>query len=299
MTGEALLERKLEEVAASTYLRRLAIAVTTVGEGAAEVSLPYADQVSNRGGNVHGGAISSALIVAGSLAAASSHADNHEAVDGRPLASSISFLSAASGEDLVARGRTLRRGRDTVHVACDVHAAGAGRVATGSMTYRIAAEGDGAASSSVASTSLGEQERAELATATARRMSGSPYGQAAGIEVLVERPYFASARLPLAPNEGVDGRVHEGAVAGLVDNCGAFSSYAHPDAPTPGRGATVAMHLDHLGHVPGDVYAVSRVMARDGSAFTSQVEVASPIDGRISTLATVTYRIVAAAGAGS
>ena len=122
MSEGSLLERKLAEIGTSPYLNRLGIRVELAEDGAAQIVLPYRDANTNRGGSIHGGTIASALVVAGSLAAASSQSPetSTQACDGRPLNAAISFLRPAQAEDITARANVLRRGRDTVHVASTV-----------------------------------------------------------------------------------------------------------------------------------------------------------------------------------
>ena len=191
---------------------------------------------------------------------------------------------------MTARATLLRRGRDTAHVASDVYA-GAGRlVATGFLTYWIGPHGE-TVHNDVGCVPLVDDGQSW--SSPPKRMSGSPYGRAAGIEVLEERDYQAALRIPLAENEGAGGCVHEGAIAGLIDNCGAFSSYTHPQVPFNNRGSTVAMYVSYVDSVAGDLRAFARLVARSGHAFTSQVEVRGASSKRLAALASVSYRIPA------
>jgi acyl-coenzyme A thioesterase PaaI-like protein len=122
-------------------------------------------------------------------------------------------------------------------------------------------------------------------------MSRSPYGQGAAIEILHEAPRAAAARMPLAPNAGAQESVHPGAVAGLIDTCGAFSSYMDPGVGFDRSGATVAMSVSYLATVAGDLDGYSRLIARTGSVFANHVQAWGRESGVLAATGMVSYRI--------
>lgn len=130
-------------------------------------------------------------------------------------------------------------------------------------------------------------------------MSGSPYGAAAGIEVLSEIGSEAWLRMPSEPNAGPDGCADPGAVVGLIDNCGAFATYSHPGVSIEQSGATVSMNVSFCPPVAGPLRAVGRVVGRSGDAFSSEVEVAGVENGLLAATASLLYRMRSSASAGA
>ncbi len=288
MSAPSALERELAEIGASPYLARLGVRTLEATQGKAQIELPSGLAIANRGGTVHGGAIATAVVVAGSLAAASTEQGSGV---GRPLNLAVCYLKPVRGVGLMARAKVLDRGRDTIHVAADVYGEDEQHAAAGLLTYRMVADGQVPERGFARAWLTAEEERG-LATAVPRRMSGSPYGQGSAVEILYEAPRAAAVRMPFGPNEGAGGVVHAGAVAGLIDNCGAFSSYVHPEVGFDRTGATVAMSIGYLAAVAGDLLGYSRLIARAGTAFTNQVQVWGTESGELTAVGTVSYRIV-------
>lgn len=285
MRGSRLQERELERLERNRYARRLGVVVEQCGAGSAVLLLPIRPQILNRGDMVHGGAIASALLSAAMLAAASSEQDP-DAHRTRPLSVTVSFLEAVRDRDISVVGRVVRRGRSIVHATLQA-TAGASVVATGLSVYGIESGGgdpiDGYRAADARASASGN--------APAIRMSGSPYGSAAGIEVVSEIAAQACLRMPAEPNAGQDGCVDAGAITGLIDNCGAFATYSHPGVSMEDRGATVAMSVAFCPPVVGPLRAVGRVVGRTASAFCSEVEVAGEGYGPVAATASVVYRI--------
>jgi uncharacterized protein (TIGR00369 family) len=281
------LARALEATSSSLYLLRLGTVVRSAGGGEAEVGLSHDDAIFNRAGSAHGGAIATCAIAAASIAAASTESD---ATPPRLLTLNLSYLRAVRGVGPTARARVLDRGRNVLHVAADVYGSDARSAATALLTFGADAPG---------SSQKGETPRPWLdptlartiAAATPRRMSRSPYGRGAAIEILHEAPRAVAVRMPLAPNQGAQGVVHAGAVAGLIDTCGAFSSYLEPGVGFDRSGATIAMSVAYLATVAGDLDGYSRLIARAGTMFANHVQVWGRTSGVLAATGTVSYRI--------
>jgi uncharacterized protein (TIGR00369 family) len=124
----------------SPFASNLGIRVEELGEGQAELTLPYDEKLTTVGDIVHGGAISS-LIDAAAAAAAVSAATGDTFTGGATIDLSVSLLTAARGSDLRARARVIRGGRAITFVEVDVEDGDGTPVAKGLVTYRVFSNG--------------------------------------------------------------------------------------------------------------------------------------------------------------
>jgi uncharacterized protein (TIGR00369 family) len=132
-TNQAIIE---EIIAASPFARLLGIRLGGFAPDQAKIELPFRTEMATVGQVIHGGAIASLVDIA-AAAAAWSNADPEAKRRGVTIGFSINYLAAASGTDLVATARVIRRGRQIV--VCDVTASDpAGEpVAKALVTYKI------------------------------------------------------------------------------------------------------------------------------------------------------------------
>jgi uncharacterized protein (TIGR00369 family) len=119
----------------SPFAGHLGIELASLGEGEAELRLPYRSELATMGDVVHGGAISS-IVDTAAAAAAVSAADGGELAGGTTVALSVSLVGAARGSDLVARARVIRSGRAISFCEVDVVDGEGKPVAKGLVTYR-------------------------------------------------------------------------------------------------------------------------------------------------------------------
>ena len=101
-----------------------------------QVLLPFRREVTTIGDVVHGGAISG-LVDTAATAAAWSGADLAQEGRGTTIGFTVSFLAAARGQDLVATGRVIQRGRTICVCEVDVDGADGTRVARALVTYKL------------------------------------------------------------------------------------------------------------------------------------------------------------------
>jgi uncharacterized protein (TIGR00369 family) len=139
MTTAELVRGWLEH---SPYAGHLGMELVELGDGAAEVRLPFRPELATMGDVVHGGAISS-LVDTSAAAAAVSAADGPELAGGTTVDLSVSLVGAARGTDILARARVIRSGRAISFCEVDVTDADGGTVAKGLVTYRTFTGGDG------------------------------------------------------------------------------------------------------------------------------------------------------------
>ena len=295
MGNSNLLERELRAASNSAFLRRLGCRVASVEAGIAEVRLPFEPNNCNRAGRLHGGVTATVALLASNVAGADSQ-EGDTPVSIRPSHLSISYLAAPEDTELVGRARVVHRGRDVAHVAAEIETEDGNPVASAWVAERLFEPDDEAAAGFEQSESAAPVAEAfsALGENAATRVGGSAFLRASEIVIYPEFGDWTSACLPVGPNEGLPGALHEGAVAALADSCGAYSSYSGAGIPFESSSATVAMSLSFALRRPGPVCAGGRLIARSGTHFSNQVEVFEPDGGGLTAFGTVTYRIVEA-----
>ena len=99
------------------------------------LAMPFREELATVGDLVHGGAISTLVDTAATLAAWSG-LDSLDNVRGTTISLAVTFMSAARGSDLVADARVVRRGKTICFCEVDVRD-GETKVAQGLITYKL------------------------------------------------------------------------------------------------------------------------------------------------------------------
>lgn len=120
----------------SPYAGHLGMRLVEMHADEAILALPFSNEVVTIGNTVHGGAIAS-LIDTAAMVAAWSGAPMPEQLRGTTVGLTVSYLAAASGEDLLATARVLRRGRSLVYLDVDVRNQAGRAIAKGLVTYKL------------------------------------------------------------------------------------------------------------------------------------------------------------------
>jgi uncharacterized protein (TIGR00369 family) len=102
-------------LAQEPYARWLGISDARVDADFARVELPYRDENSNPGRQVHGGVVASAMLIAAQMAALSG-AEIAEPCSAGTVSSHVGYLASAVGEAFAAEARVLRRGKELCYV---------------------------------------------------------------------------------------------------------------------------------------------------------------------------------------
>jgi uncharacterized protein (TIGR00369 family) len=130
--------RKLVEgfIVGSPYGRHLGVVTEAIDVDRVQLRLPYREPVTTVGDVVHGGAIASLVDVA-ATAACWANPEVDPSARGTTIGFAINYLNAARGQDLVAIGEVIQRGR-AISV-CDVHVRGVDGtlVARATVTYKL------------------------------------------------------------------------------------------------------------------------------------------------------------------
>lgn len=125
-----------EFIPSSPFARHCGIELRELGDGEAQLAMPFRPELVTIGDVVHGGALS-ALADTAVMAAAWAGAELPEQLRGATVDLSVAFLAPAQAEDVIAHARVLRRGRRLVNVEVDVRTASGAPVLRGLATYQI------------------------------------------------------------------------------------------------------------------------------------------------------------------
>ena len=136
MTAPDLESVLREAIVGSPLGRLLGVVLVDAEPDRVRVRLPFRPDVTTFGDLVHGGAIG-ALIDVTATATAWSRAELARGPRGTTIGLSVSYLNGARGQDLVATGTSIQRGKSIV--VCEVHVTDAAGtdVARALVTYKL------------------------------------------------------------------------------------------------------------------------------------------------------------------
>ena len=285
MSGANLAESAAHE----PYCAMLGIGLEHADQDGARIILPFRQEISNPGGQVHGGVVSSLLGIAARIGALAGIG-----AAGPLLTNTIelhtAYLSSAVSEEMVGQSRVLRRGKELVHLRAEVTAAQGKPIAAGTAIFRAVTGGENPTGApGVPPFTAEEREVPRIA----QTLVATPFISALGMKI--EYYHQGRARLRMAfRNDLADagGGLHEGALGALVDTAGAMAAWSLV-RPQPGmRVSTVSIDANFFALAPGrGVIAWSSNLARRKEAFFNRVDVLAE-DGTIVACGSVIYRIV-------
>jgi len=277
---------------AAPYAASLGLQLQGATPERVHLRLPYKDDNANPGRVLHGGVTASTIDAAGVLTGFVALGGAADWEIGT-LDLSVSYLAAAIGEDIVATAEVLRRGKELVYSSIDVRTDGGKRIATGLSTVRGVAAGT-------------RKEERQLAVAPTSAVLGnelmkgatafvmSPF--MARLDIAVEHAHGGAARLAMGCSDDkrdVDGAIHEGALAALIDSTGALAAWSVVGLDMRFKASTVGIHVNYHHRVPGAaVVAQARTLRRNNEIFLNEVAVTARDDGTRLATGSVTYRIV-------
>jgi uncharacterized protein (TIGR00369 family) len=273
------------------YCRSLGLSVEAIEEGRVRLRLPYDDKNSNPGRAHHGGVAASMIDVAGTLAAWAG-IEPRGPMDSSVLDVAVNYLAAAIGEEIVAEGRVLRRGKEITYVDVDVATAGGKAIAKGLVTHRAAPRIAGARAfvAPLDADSLPPSEVSALGKAFLQ----VPFIGRLGMRS--ERMESGSSRVRLPFREencGEAGEVHEGAILALIDTSGAMASWSIVGIDLRFKAATVGVHANFIAPAAGeDLIAVARTLRKRQEIFWNEVAVFGAESRTLVAHGDVLYRIV-------
>ncbi len=286
---------------ATPYHAALGIRVEEVARDRARIRVPYKDENSNPGRALHGGVAASTIDICGTLAAWTGFIPR-PGLEVGTLDLSVNYLAAAIGEDIIATGAVLRRGKEIVYVDVDVQNAAQKPIAKGLVTVRAAdpsrqptaAARRRTADPAVLRGAFPAGGGAEDVPKLARAIVAVPFMARLGLDIAFMKDGLARIVMPYAPaqDDGA-GALHEGALAALIDTAGAMASWSITGIDFRYKASTVGIHVNFHGRGDGeDVVAYGRTLRRDDEIFLNQVVVCGRASERLVATGAVTYRIV-------
>jgi uncharacterized protein (TIGR00369 family) len=282
-----------EAVAQEPYARWLGVKLDKIEPDYARVELPYKEENSNPGKQVHGGVVASALAIAARIAACSG-AQPTEPRSAGTLSLSVGYLASAVGEAIFAEARVLRRGKELCYLRSEASNPSGKPLGTAMIVYRAAPGIDPEAGLS-AQDSPGKAMEAEKdgLEPIAAALTASPFIAGVGIVPEQMKDGVSRARLKFRESSiGRSGAVHEGAIAALLDTCGALSPWSLVKPQRGMRVSTVAIEASFVNPMKEqDLIARSTMVGRKREIFFNRVEIESA-DGTLAAFGSVIYRIV-------
>ena len=133
----ANLERIGKVIANMPFARHLKMEFLEGGDGWARIAMRYQDENSTAAKALHGGAISSLIDTTGAMAAWTTAEIATPKYFGSTVGINVNYLSGAIGEDIIAEGRILKRGKEIIYSDVRVTNEGGKLLAQGTVTYRI------------------------------------------------------------------------------------------------------------------------------------------------------------------
>ena len=123
-----------------------------------------------------------------------------------------------------------------------------------------------------------------------RGIAQESFAEMLGVELVEQAENRVVARLPYRRQLGV-GRIHGGAISGLVDIAATAAFWSHRDLPSNARGATVGFTINFLRvAAETDLAATATVRRRGGTICVGDVSVVGQ-DGNEVATAVVTYKL--------
>jgi acyl-CoA thioesterase len=136
--GADLLESVRERARTNLFWRYLGVEVVDARPGWARLRVPVRDELRNAtGAPVHGGVMSALVDMSVGGALSTMHEASAGGVGQTTLDLNVSFIGGASGAEIFAEGRILRRGRSIAFGEATITDAEARLVAVGRATYMI------------------------------------------------------------------------------------------------------------------------------------------------------------------
>ena len=271
----------------SGYSGFLGAQLVEVDGESAHLRLPWASGNSNPGEVLHGGCAASLGILGGQAVARAALGPDAGGFHTAQL--QVAYLAAAQEEEVSAHAQLLRRGKTLCFVRTDVATLGGKPIASILTTVR-GRFGEPPAATPRHGGDHGESDPSEIGSFIEQQ----PF--IANRKLRIEHMTGGTSRLSMPFSEenngDAEGGVHEGAVAALLDTCGAMAAWAESGIG-PYRASTVSLQSEALAPAPAeDLVAYGRCFHRDGDIFWSNVDITTAESGDILGRGTVLYRIV-------
>jgi uncharacterized protein (TIGR00369 family) len=271
------------------YVRTLGIRIDELTPDHVVLRMPHDPDHDNGNATLNGGATGSLINVAGAMAAWTGIDFDTDPVL-RTVDMSVQYLSAVIGEDVLAKARILKRGRDVFFLDVALATPEGRPVCQGLMIYR-SPDYDGHAPRM--QTDFNPRPAAENARPWQSEKILKEFGVKLKMSPIAIGPgYVRMAMAGEESNQDEQGQVHDGAIAALADFGGTVTAWSLVDDWRNVRGSTVGMQLSYAEPARGKVIVDGYLEHRSEEAFISSVAVTDAEDGHLVCMGQVSYRLL-------
>jgi len=120
------------------FQKLLGVEILDAKDNYSKVQISFKQELAGGGNAYHGGVISSLIDLTGALSAWMGHDTEKKGIKASTVSLNVQFLSAGLGENIIAEGHCIKRGKELNFCNIEVHGAETNKlIATGSIVYRI------------------------------------------------------------------------------------------------------------------------------------------------------------------
>lgn len=131
------IERMRKVVALVPFAKHLGMELVEASDGYAKLRLRFQRENTTAADALHGGAIASLIDTTGAMAAWTTAEIATPRYFGSTVGINVNYLSAVIGEDALAEGRVLKRGKEIIYSDVRVTNEAGKLLAQGTVVYRI------------------------------------------------------------------------------------------------------------------------------------------------------------------
>jgi uncharacterized protein (TIGR00369 family) len=124
------------------YMAHLGMEFVEGGDGWCKVALRFQKENTTAADALHGGAIASLIDTTGAMAAWTTAELGNPRYFGSTVGVNVNYLSGLIGEDAIAEGRVLKRGKEIIYSDVKVSNPAGKLCAQGTVVYRIIDRGE-------------------------------------------------------------------------------------------------------------------------------------------------------------
>jgi len=130
-------ERIAKVIEMTPYMAHLGMELVDAKDSYAKLKLRYQDENSTAAPALHGGAIASLIDTTGAMAAWTTAEIATPKYFGSTVGITVNYLSAVIGQDCIAEGTVLKRGKEVIYAEVKVTNEDGKLCAQGTVIYRI------------------------------------------------------------------------------------------------------------------------------------------------------------------
>ncbi len=141
-TSDKNIERMGKVVALMPFAKHLGMELVEASDGYAKLRLRFQRENTTAADALHGGAVAALIDTTGAMAAWTTAEIATPRYFGSTVGINVNYLSAVIGEDALAEGRVLKRGKEIIYSDVRVTNEAGKLLAQGTVVYRIIERGE-------------------------------------------------------------------------------------------------------------------------------------------------------------